>query len=94
MTGKTTKLIHANGYAAEVEIDLIEDDGAWGPYLSVPDVRKLERVRKLMKSSQFEDAAKEAKVFELVPFSASSRRKVAAGQPLAGFGEDKQKKLS
>ena len=94
MTGKTTKLIHANGYAAEVEIDLIEDDGAWGPYLSVPDVRKLERVRKLMKNGQFEDAAKEAKVFELVPFSAGSGRNAAAGQPLQGFGEEKQKKMS
>jgi hypothetical protein len=94
MTGKTTKLIHANGYAAEVEVDLIEDDGAWGPYLTVPDVRRLERVRKLMKSGQFEDAAKEAKVFELVPFSASSPRNTDAGQSLAGFGEQKQKKMS
>ena len=94
MTGKTTKMIHANDYAAEVEIDLIDDDDAWGPYLSMPDVKKLERVRKLMKNGQFAEAAREAKVIELVPFSAASRPDVAAANTPPGFGEEKQKNFS
>ena len=39
MTRKRTKLIHEGKYAAEVPVELIEDDTAWSPYQSPQDVR-------------------------------------------------------
>ena len=33
MTRKKIKLIHEGKYAAEVSVELIEDDTAWSPYL-------------------------------------------------------------
>jgi len=35
MTRRTIKLIHQGRYAAEVPIELIEDDTGWSPYLSL-----------------------------------------------------------
>ena len=40
MTRKSIKLIHEGKYAAEVPVELIEDDTAWSPYLSPEDVQK------------------------------------------------------
>ena len=36
---KKIKLIHEGRYAAEVEVELIDDDTGWAPYLSVGDAR-------------------------------------------------------
>ena len=33
----TTKLVRAGEYAAEVEVELIDGDAGWPPYLSVRD---------------------------------------------------------
>ena len=41
MTRKTVKFIHEGRYAAEVPVELIEDDAAWSPYLSMEDANKL-----------------------------------------------------
>jgi hypothetical protein len=45
MTRKFIELIHEGKYAAEVSVDLIENDTAWSPYLSPEDVRRLNAVR-------------------------------------------------
>lgn len=42
---RTTKLIHEGGYAAEVEVELTEDSGSWGPCLSTAAAQKLDEVR-------------------------------------------------
>jgi hypothetical protein len=39
------KFVHECKYAAEVAVDLIEDDTIWPPYLSPDDARKLDTVR-------------------------------------------------
>jgi hypothetical protein len=70
MTRKTTKLIHEGGYAAEVPIELIEDDTGWSPYLSPEEVRKLETVRLALRRGDVAEAAKHGRVFELTPISA------------------------
>jgi hypothetical protein len=33
---KTVKLVREGKYAAEVEVDLIEDEGGWSPYYLWP----------------------------------------------------------
>jgi hypothetical protein len=70
MTRKRTKLIHEGKYAAEVSVELIEDDTAWSPYLSPDDVRKLDTVRLALRRGDIAEAAKHGRVFELTPVAA------------------------
>ena len=70
MKRKSVRFVHAEKYAAEVEVDLIPDDGAWGPYLSKDDALKLDRVRSFLKRGDIAKASQEARVFELMPVSA------------------------
>ena len=45
MTKRTrTKFIHEGEYAAEVDVEHIDDDTGWSPYLSVEDAYKLDNV--------------------------------------------------
>ena len=64
---KKTKLIHEGRFAAEVEIDLIDDDTGWAPYLSVADARKLDTVRAALKAGRLSEAASLGRIFELQP---------------------------
>jgi hypothetical protein len=60
-----TKLIHEGRYAAEVVVDLIEDDTGWSPYLSLDDAKKLDAVRVALRAGNIAAAAKNGRVFEL-----------------------------
>ena len=42
---KKSKYIHEGRYVAEVEVELLEDETGWSPYLSVEDAYKLDEVR-------------------------------------------------
>jgi hypothetical protein len=42
---KSKEFVHEGKYAAEVAVDLIEDDTAWSPYLSPDDARRFDTVR-------------------------------------------------
>jgi hypothetical protein len=66
-TRKRMKLIHEGKYAAEVPVELIEDDTAWSPYLTPDDVRKLDAVRLALRRGDVAEAAKHGRVFELTP---------------------------
>jgi len=70
MIRKTIKLIHEGQFAAEVPVDLIEEEGGWSPYLSVEDASKLDAVRKALREGDVAAAAKFARVFQLHPISA------------------------
>jgi hypothetical protein len=70
MIQKTVKLIHEGRYAAEVPVDLIEDDTGWSPYLSLEDAKKLDAVRLALRKGEIAEAAKHGRVFELTPISA------------------------
>jgi hypothetical protein len=65
------RLVHAGKYVAEVTVESIPDDEAWGPYLSVDDALKLQRVEKALKAGDLKAASKEAKVYELKPIAAA-----------------------
>lgn len=39
------KYVHEGRYVAEVDVELIEDDTQWSPYLSIDDAYKLDDVR-------------------------------------------------
>jgi hypothetical protein len=66
-TRKIDKWIHEGRYAAEVPVELIEDDTAWSPYLSPSDISKLDTVRLALRRGDIAEAAKHARVFELKP---------------------------
>lgn len=66
-TSRTIKLIHEGQYAAEVEVELIQDDGAWGPYLSAEATRKLDDVRDALKRGDLKAAARLGRIYSLTP---------------------------
>jgi hypothetical protein len=70
MIRKTVELIHEGRYAAEVPVELIEDDTGWSPYLSSEDVKKLDAVRLALRGGDVAEAARHGRVFELKPISA------------------------
>ena len=70
MTRKSKEFIHEGKYAAEVPVELIEDDTAWSPYHSPGDVSKLDSVRLALRRGDLVEAAKYARVFELTPIAA------------------------
>ena len=71
MTTRNSKeFIHEGKYAAEVPVELIEDDTAWSPYLSPADVKKLDAVRLALRAGNIAEAAKHGRVFELTPVTA------------------------
>jgi hypothetical protein len=70
MNHKVTRLVHAGKYVAEVDVVSIPDDGAWGPYLSLDDAKKLQSVEAALKSGDLKAAAKLARVYELKPVAA------------------------
>ena len=69
-TRKTIKLIHEGKFAAEVPVELIEDETGWSPYLSLEDAKKLDAVRLSLRNGDVSAASKLARVFELLPVSA------------------------
>lgn len=69
-TVKSVELVHEAGYAAEVEVDLIETNGGWSPYLSFEDASKLDAVRLALRRGDLPAAVKLGRIFELTPVAA------------------------
>ena len=66
-TRRKTKYIHEGKFVAEVEVDLIENDHEWAPYLSVEDSYKLDDVREALRQGNLEAASKYGRIYELRP---------------------------
>ncbi len=64
---KHTKIVREGNYLAEVNIELIETEDDWAPYLSLEDAKKLDEVREALREEDIKTAAKKAKVFVLRP---------------------------
>jgi hypothetical protein len=62
-------MIHEGRYAAEVEVRVDENGSPWGPTVNKEDVFKSDRVRLALRRGDVAAAAKEAKVFELLPLA-------------------------
>jgi len=70
MKRQTIRVIIEGRYAAEVPIDLVEDDTGWSPYVSFDDATRVADVRLALRSGDVGTAAKFAKVYELLPLTA------------------------
>ena len=62
-----TKLIHVDGYAAEVEVEQLRDDKGWSPYLPIEEALKLDRVREALRQGDLSAAVQLATVYKLSP---------------------------
>jgi hypothetical protein len=65
MSATITKRLRQGNLMAEVKVTSIPDDDAWGPYLSLDDANKLERVKQALKLGDIEAASKDSTVFEV-----------------------------
>lgn len=64
---KKSKYVHEGQYVAEVDVELLEDETGWSPYLSVEDAYKLDDVRDALRRGDLESASKYGRVYELRP---------------------------
>jgi hypothetical protein len=62
-----TKLVHEGQYVAEVDVELIDVEEGWAPYLSLEDAQKLDDVRQALRRGDLKAAARLARVFSLTP---------------------------
>lgn len=70
MTRLHKKLVHEGEYAAEVEVELIESDEGWSPYLSLEDAERLDQVREAFRRGDIGAASRMGRVYHLTPVSA------------------------
>ncbi len=61
------KLVHEGQYVAEVEVEVIDTDLAWSPYLSLEDAYKLDDVRSALRRGDLKAASALARVYSLTP---------------------------
>jgi hypothetical protein len=64
-----TKLVCEGQYAAEVDVELIEAETGWSPYLSLEDAQKLDEVREALRRRDLKRASQLARVFKLTPIT-------------------------
>jgi hypothetical protein len=62
-----TKLVHEGQYVAEIDIELIDMDKGWSPYLSLDDAYKLDDIRDALRRGDIKSAARLARVYTLTP---------------------------
>ena len=62
-----TKLVHEGMYVAEVDVELIDADDGWSPYLPIEDAYRLDDVRAALRRGDMRTAAQKARVFSLTP---------------------------
>ena len=61
------KLVHEGKYVAEVDVELIDMNQGWSPYLSLDDAYKLDDIRNALRQGDVKSAARLARIFTLTP---------------------------
>ncbi len=70
-TRRHTKLIHEGDYVAKVDVELIDAEEGWFPYLSLDDARKLDEVREALRKGDLKKATRLARIYTLEPVATS-----------------------
>ena len=68
-TRKRTKIVREGKYVAEVDVELLEDETGWSPYLSLDDAYKLDDVTEALRRGDIAAASRSSRVFSLTPVS-------------------------
>jgi len=71
-TYKRIKYIHEGEYVAEVDVELMENENGWAPYLSLDDAYKLDDIRTALRRGEVAAACRQARVFEKRPVAVCS----------------------
>lgn len=66
-TRRRTKLVHEGEYVAAVEVEWIESETGWSPYLSLEDAQKLDAVREALKAGDLKKAGQFGRIYHLTP---------------------------
>ena len=69
---RRTKFVHEGQYAAAVDVELIENETAWSPYLSLEDGQKLDEVREALQRGDLKKASQLGRVYQLTPVAADN----------------------
>jgi hypothetical protein len=69
-TRKLVKLLHEGKYAAEIEVEIVDSEEGWAPYISLDDALKLDLVRNALRSGDLATALQYGKVYKLSPVAA------------------------
>jgi hypothetical protein len=62
-----TKLVHEGQYVAELDIELIDAETGWSPYISLEDAQRLDDVREALRRDDVKSATRLARVYTLMP---------------------------
>ena len=65
-----TKYVHEGRYVAEVEVDMIENEDGWLPYLSLEDAYRLDDVRDALRRGDLASASRHGRIYEMRPVAA------------------------
>ena len=68
-TRERTKIVHEGRYIAEVDVEILEDETGWSPYLSLDDAYKLDDVREALRRGDIAAASRSSRVYSLTPVS-------------------------
>ena len=67
-TKAASRLVREGDFVAEVDVDLIEAEGGWAPYLSLDDAYRLDDVREALRDGDLRRASRLARrVYRLTP---------------------------
>jgi hypothetical protein len=59
--------VHEGEYVAAVEVEWIESETGWSPYLSLEDAQKLDAVREALKAGDLKKAGQFGRIYHLTP---------------------------
>lgn len=69
---KHIKLIHEGEYVAKVDVELIDTDSGWFPYLLLEDAQKLDEVREALRKGDLKGACRLARIYTLKPVDSTA----------------------
>jgi hypothetical protein len=69
-TRRQRKFLHEGDYVAEVDVEVVETDAGWSPYLSLDDAYRLDDVRDALRRGDVQAASRLARVYTLTPVPA------------------------
>jgi hypothetical protein len=64
---KYVKYIHEGHYVAEVDVELIDAEEGWTPYLTLDDALKLDDVRAALSRGDLKTASQSARIYTMTP---------------------------
>ncbi|MCP5119289.1 MAG: hypothetical protein GY953_51465 [bacterium] len=66
---RRTRYVLEGQYAAAVDVERIESETGWSPYLSLEDAKRLDEVRKALRSGDLKRASQLGRIFQLTPLA-------------------------